>query len=216
VGIGFAVPSNMIRAVMAQLVKHGEVRRGRFGVTSQDLTPDLARAMGLDRSEGVVIVDVAPDSPAARAGLKRGDVVTHANGRRMRSAADLRNQVGLTPVGEEIELTVHRGGETRTLRARIDPIRAGAARSTQAIPELAGAAIGNLESGGRIQAPVVVRVERDSPAWHHGLREGDVIAGVNRRKVRTVEELLSTLKGAQRPVVLNVLRGDTMFALQLR
>ncbi|HZP88990.1 MAG TPA: Do family serine endopeptidase [Burkholderiales bacterium] len=218
VGIGFAVPSNMLRAVMTQLVKYGEVKRGRFGASSQDLTPELAHAMGVAIVDGVVIVDVVPESPAARAGLKRGDIVTHVNGRHVRSSADLHNQVGLTPVGEEIELKIQRASQLHTLRAKIEPIQPGSTRDSQVIPELAGAAIGNLEGGGgvRIQAPVVVRVERGSPAWNHGLRQGDIIAGVNRKKVRTVEELLDALKGAPSPVVLKVLRGDTVFAIQLR
>ena len=216
VGIGFAVPSNMVRTVMNQLVKYGEVKRGRFGAGSQDLTPELARAMGTANVDGVVIVDVVPDSPAARAGLKQGDIVTHVNGRRVRSSADLRNQVGLTAIGEEIDLKILRGNEARNVRARIEPTQTASARAAQVVPELAGAAIGNLESGGRIQAPVVVKVERGSPAWNHGLREGDVIAGVNRRKVRSVDELLGALKGAQRPVLLTIVRGDSVFALQLR
>ncbi|MCW5620723.1 MAG: Do family serine endopeptidase [Burkholderiales bacterium] len=216
VGIGFAVPSNMARAVMVQLIKYGEVRRGRFGATSQDVTPELAQAMDLASSDGVVIVDVAPDSPAERAGLRRGDVVTHVNGRRVRSSADLRNQVGLTPVDEELELKIQRGREVHVMRARIESVQAGVARMAQAVPELVGAAVGNLERGGRQQGVVVVRVDRNSPAWNHGLRNGDVIAGVNRRKVRSVEELLAALKGAARPIVLTILRGDTLFSIQLR
>jgi serine protease Do/serine protease DegQ len=216
VGIGFAVPSNMARAVMAQLIRFGEVRRGRFGASSQDITPELAQAMGLEVAEGVVIVDVLRDSPAHRAGLERGDVVTHVNSRKVRGSADLRNQVGLTPVGEELELRVVRGRETRVLRARIEGVQAGAARLVQAVPELAGAAIGNAESGARAQSVVVVRVERDSPAWNLGLREGDVIAAVNRRRVRSVEELAAALRGAPRPIVLNVVRGEYLFAIVLR
>ena len=216
VGIGFAVPSNMARAVMAQLIRFGEVRRGRFGASSQDLTPELSQAMGLTVSEGVVIVDVVRDSPAERAGLKRGDVVTHVNGRKVRGSADLRNQVGLTPVDEEIELKVQRGREVRTVRARIEPVQSGGARVSQGIPELAGASIGNGEVGGRAQGVIVVRVERDSPAWNLGLREGDVLAGVNRRRVRSVDELVAALRGAARPVVINVLRGEYLFAIVLR
>jgi serine protease Do/serine protease DegQ len=216
VGIGFAVPSNMARAVMAQLIRFGEVRRGRFGASSQDLTPELAHAMGLDVTEGVVIVEVVRGSPAERAGLKRGDVVTHVNGRKVRGSADLRNQVGLTPVDEEIELRIRRGRETRTLRARIEGLQAGAARVTQAVPELAGAAIGDAEAPGRPSGATVVRVERGSPAWNLGLREGDVIAGVNRGRVQSVQELLAALRGATRPIVLNVVRGDYVFAIVLR
>ncbi len=216
VGIGLAVPSNMVRAVMAQLVRYGEVRRGRFGASSQDLNPELAQAMGVATAEGVVIVEVAPGGPAERGGLKRGDVVTHVNGRKVRSSADLRNQVGLTPVGEELEMKVVRAGEARVIRARIEPVQQSTTRTTQSIPELAGAAVGNVDSPGRGQVVIVVRVERDSPAWQHGLREGDLIAGVNRRRIRSVDELLEALRAASRPVVLNMVRGETMFAIILR
>jgi serine protease Do/serine protease DegQ len=211
VGIGFAVPSNMARAVMAQLIRFGEVRRGRFGASGQYLTPELAQAMGLDRAEGVVIVDVVPDSPAERAGLERGDIVTHVNRRKLRGSADLRNQVGLTPVGEEIEIAVVRGGATRTLRVRIEAVQTANARVVQAVPELAGAAIGNAEGGA-----TVVRVERDSPAWNLGLRPGDIIAPVSRRRVRSVEELVALLRGGARPIALSVARGEYVLAIVLR
>jgi serine protease Do/serine protease DegQ len=211
VGIGFAVPSNMARAVMAQLIKYGEMRRGRFGATSQDLTPDLAKALGLSVSEGVVIVEVASGGPAARGGLRRGDVVTHVNGHKVRSSADLRNQIGLLAPGEPVELRIVRDGQTRTIGARIESVPSGRASGREAVPELAGAAVGENEDG-----VVVVTVERGSPAWNHGLRAGDIIAGVNRRPVRTARELLTALSKASRPIVLNVVRGDYVFAIVLR
>jgi Do/DeqQ family serine protease len=211
VGIGFAVPSKMARAVMAQLIKYGEMRRGRFGATSQDLTPDLATALGLNINEGVVIVEVAAGGPAERAGLRRGDVVTHVNGRTIKSSADLRNQIGMLAPGESVELQVVRGAQTQTIRARIESVSAGQARGAEAVPELAGAAVGDSEAG-----VVVVTVEPNSPAFGHGLRQGDIIAGVNRRPVRNVRELLSALSKAARPILLNVVRGDYVFAIVLR
>ncbi len=211
VGIGFAVPSRMARTVMAQLIKHGEVRRGRFGASSQDLTPDLAAALGLKTDEGVVIVEVASGGPAERAGLRRGDVVTHVNGHPVRSSADLRNQVGLLPPGEPVELRVVRDGQPRTIRARIESVPSSRARGAEAVPELNGAAVGDSDAG-----VLVVAVERGSPAWGHGLREGDNIVGVNRRPVRNVRELLAALNAATRPILLNVVRGDYVFAIVLR
>src|SRR5690606_1553846 len=92
VGIGFAIPVHMMRTVVAQLVEHGEVRRGRLGVAIQDLTPGLAQAFELDAREGVVVTEVAPDSAAAEAGLEAGDVITAVNGERVRSASELRNR----------------------------------------------------------------------------------------------------------------------------
>jgi serine protease Do/serine protease DegQ len=216
VGIGFAVPANMARAVMAQILKYGEVRRGRFGATTQDLTPALAKAMNLKSAEGVVVVDVARGGPAERAGLKRGDVVLTVNGRKVRSSADLRNQVGLVPIGEEVELKLLRQGEERIVRARVEPLASAGARAGQAVPELAGASVATLEANGQPQAVVVVGVAEGSPAWDHGLREKDIIAAVNRRKVHSVEELLKALRGASRPLVLSVIRGDYVFAIPLR
>jgi serine protease Do/serine protease DegQ len=211
VGIGFAVPSRMARAVMAQLITHGEMRRGYFGATSQDLTPDLAKARGLDVDEGVIIVEVALGGPAERAGLRRGDVVTQVNGHGVRSSADLRNQIGLLAPGESVELRVVRDGQVRAIRARIESVPSGPARGAEAVPELTGAAVGDSDAGVR-----VVTVEPGSPAWGHGLREGDVIAGVNRRPVRGVRELLLSLSKAGRPILLNVVRGDYVFAIVLR
>jgi Do/DeqQ family serine protease len=127
VGIGFAVPVNMARAVMEQIVEFGEVRRGRIGIAIQDLTPDLAHAMGVRRDEGAVIGTVEPGSPAERAGLRRGDIVVAIDGIPVRSATQIRNRVGLKRVGETVTLTVERDGGRRDLSARIqegpDPVR---------------------------------------------------------------------------------------------
>lgn len=128
VGIGFAVPINMVRRVMEQIVDHREVRRGRIGIAAQDLTPDLAEALGSRRGEGAVIGSVEPNSPAARAGLAKGDIVTAVDGVPVKSAAQRRNAIGLTPVGREISLSYERKGVTATARARIDAGARSAAR----------------------------------------------------------------------------------------
>ena len=119
---------------MAQLIKYGEMRRGRFGATSQDLTPDLAQTLGLSMTEGVVIVEVASGGPAERAGLRRADVVTHVNGHAVKSSADLRNQIGLMTPGDMVELRVLRDGQPRTIRARIEGVT-GRTRGTEVVPE---------------------------------------------------------------------------------
>jgi Do/DeqQ family serine protease len=124
VGIGFAVPSNMVRAVMQQLVKHGEIRRGRIGLTTQDIAPELAKALGAQASQGAVVVEVAKNSPADKAGLRTGDVILAVNGRAVRGSSDLRNQVGLIPVGEEVEFKVLREGQVRMFKARVESLRA--------------------------------------------------------------------------------------------
>jgi Do/DeqQ family serine protease len=121
VGIGFAVPINMVRRVMDQIIAHGEVRRGRIGVAIQDLTPDLAEALGSRSGQGAVIGNVEPGSPAARAGLAKGDVVTAVDGIAVKSAAQLRNAIGLTPLDQKVELTYERKGSSAVTWVRIEP-----------------------------------------------------------------------------------------------
>lgn len=110
VGIGFAVPSNIARNVMRQLLEHGEVRRGRLGLLVQTLTPDLADAMDLPRGAGALVSQVAPDSPAGRAGIERGDVIMSMDGEAVISSADLRARVGMLPIGREVTLTILHDG----------------------------------------------------------------------------------------------------------
>jgi serine protease DegQ len=129
IGIGFAVPISMARRVMEQLIKYGEVKRGRIGVAIQDLTPDLAEGMKTSHTTGAVIARVDPGSPAERAGLHTGDLVVAINGLPVRSGTQLRNMIGLTRIGEEVELTVDRRGAEQRLAVRVDP--AGQAAATR-------------------------------------------------------------------------------------
>ena len=121
VGIGFAVPINMAHSVMEQIVQHGDVRRGRIGISTQDLTPELAESFRAKRTAGALIADVIPRSPADQAGLRKGDLVIAANGVPIRSSTQLRNKIGLTPVGDRIELQVERNGMAQTIPVRIGP-----------------------------------------------------------------------------------------------
>jgi Do/DeqQ family serine protease len=131
IGIGFAVPVNMARRVMDQLVRYGEVKRGRIGVAIQDLTPDLAQAMSTPHTAGAVIARVEPDSPAARAGLRSGDLVVSANGVPVRSGTQLRNVIGLSGVGSAVDLRIDRRGSEYSVAVNIEaaapaPARQGA------------------------------------------------------------------------------------------
>jgi S1-C subfamily serine protease len=131
IGIGFAVPINMARQVMDQLIRYGEVKRGRIGVAIQDLTPDIAQALGTSHAQGAVIARVERGSPAEAAGLRRNDLVLAVNGAPVHSAAELRNRVGLTRIGDEVELTVWRSGGERTLTVRIEQATAERQRARQ-------------------------------------------------------------------------------------
>jgi serine protease Do/serine protease DegQ len=209
VGIGFAVPVVIARAVMDQLVRFGEVKRGRLGLSMQDLVG----------GEAAQIADVAANSPAAQAGLRKGDVVVALNGRPVRSAAELRARLGVVAVGESVELKVQRGSETQTIKAKIGPIDSGAAAAPgQAVAELAGAALAEAERKGlpgRDRAVLVTAVQAGSPAFQHGLRAGDLIVGVNQRRVSSLGELAQALRG-KGPLSLNVLRGEALLSIPVR
>lgn len=212
IGIGFAVPVNMAGTVMEQLTRYGEVRRGRLGIVIQDLTPDLAEALNLDTTHGAVVTQVEPDSAAERAGLMAGDVVVELNDRSISNSKDLRNLVGLTRVGEQIEITLLRDGKRKTVSARIEAPRAVSLEAIEAAPQLRGAVFEKLSSDhplyGEVGGVIVADVDRGSPAWRHGLRKDDVIIAVNRQPVRSVEELSAALKGTARAVALNIIRGN--------
>ncbi len=120
IGIGFAVPINMAREVMEQLIRYGEVRHGRIGVAIQDLTPDLARALGTTRTEGALVARVEPGSAAQHAGLRSSDLIIAVDGAPIHSAAELRNRVGLAQIGDVVQLTVDRRGAERTISVRIE------------------------------------------------------------------------------------------------
>ena len=128
IGIGFAVPVNMARRVMDQLIRYGEVKRGRIGVAIQDLTPDLAQAMSTSRTSGAVIARVEPDLPAERAGLRTGDLVVSANGVPVRSGTQLRNVIGLSGVGSAVDLRIDRKGSEYTVAVNVEAAAATAIR----------------------------------------------------------------------------------------
>ncbi|MBI4192953.1 MAG: PDZ domain-containing protein, partial [Betaproteobacteria bacterium] len=220
VGIGFAVPSNMARAVMGQIVRYGEVRRGRLGIEMGDLSPELAKKIGIGVLEGAVVATVQPGSPAEKAGLRAQDVVIALNGRPIRNAAELRARLGLTPIGDEVELRVNRGGETRALRARIAAPQEYAQGEGQSIPQLAGLQVVEIERGSplyqRIQGLIVAAVERQSRAWQYGFRPGDIIYAVNNRRMRTLAEFQAALRGAERGYAVSLLRGDSSVTITIR
>jgi len=209
VGIGFAVPSVLARAVMDQLIRFGEVRRGRLGIAMQAV---------VGGGEGALITEVEPNSPAAAAGLRKGDVVTALNGRPVRAPAELRARLGVVPAGESVELKLQRGKETQTVKAQIGEIDKSQTAGGQSLAELNGAALAEVERKGlpgKNRALLVTKVESGSPAFGHGIRPGDLIIGVNQRRVTTTQELAKALRASGR-LALNVVRGDFLLTIQLR
>ena len=213
VGIGFAVPVAMAQAVMQQLLEYGEVRRGRLGIIIQDVTPELAEALDLATPRGAVITQVQPGSAAEEAGLMAGDVVIRVDGTEIMNSSELRNRIGLTPVGENIELTVLRDGRRRVIDVEIGTSGQLTLAGGDTFARLRGAEFRNMDPGhpryDDAPGPVVGNVEQGSPAWRSGLRDGDIILAVNRTRVRNVDELSAALESSGPTIALNILRGNT-------
>lgn len=212
VGIGFAIPINMARSIKDQLIKHGQVRRGMLGVLVQDLTPEIAKALKIDRQGGAVIAKVESGSPADGAGLKAGDVIVGVDGQDVHDGADLRNRIGLKDVGDRVMLQFVRDGRsmsvTTTLAARERERVAGADLDER----LAGTVFGIVQEGGRRDLRPggieVLSVDPRSAAYRDGLREGDVITSVNRQAVSTLSDFQSAVRASGGAILFNLVRGD--------
>jgi serine protease Do/serine protease DegQ len=222
VGIGFAVPSNMARVVMSQIARFGEVRRGRLGIDMVDLTPAIAAKLGVPVHEGVVIAGVHPGSPAEKAGLREGDVVVALNGRPLHAAAELRARLGLTPVGDEIELHVLRGKEARRVRARIAPPQDPTTAEGRPVPQMPGMSVVEIERGSPLYQRlrggglIVAGVEQESRAFQAGFRPSDIIYAVNGRRVQTLAQFQKAVGAAKGPYSVSLLRGDFSVTIIVR
>lgn len=229
IGIGFAIPSNMARTVAEQLVRSGSVQRGMLGVGVQPIAPELGKALGLKDTRGVLINSVQPGSPAEKAGLRAGDVVTALNGDTVDDPNALRNRIAGAAPGTEITLTVLRDGHEQQVRARLTSLSTTKDSPSGASPESGptgdrvrlGITVEPLtpdlakQLGVRAgtQGVVVADVDPAGPAAEAGIQPGDLILEVNRQPVRSPAEVGAALqKSGSRPVLLLVVRdGRTLF-----
>jgi len=220
IGIGFAIPVNMARGVMQQLIEHGEVQRGLLGVGTQDLTPELAQVFGIKRKHGAVVALVDPDSPADRAGLKVGDVVVRVNKRPVRNSLDLRNVVGLLRAGSRIELEVIRDGRRQHFIAVITKPQVRQLSGGKLNDRLAGTLLGDIGEGspyyGRINGVQVLKVKPRSQASRAGLRQGDIILSLNRYPVANLSELEQVIRGSRGGLWLNLFREGSQLYIMIR
>jgi Do/DeqQ family serine protease len=230
IGIGFAVPSNMAKNVMDQLVTNGRVHRGLLGVTVQGVTGDLAVGLGLTKTEGAIVSNVTPGGAAEKAGIKRGDVILGYQGRTVTDTNSFRNEIASTKPGSPITLQVMRDGKTIDVKATLEenmPAK-GAGRGGEG-DEHEGAKYGmtvepitpdiarQLELDRDTRGVVISEVDPSGAAASAGLREGDVIQQINGRPVRTGEEVRSALSAAgERPAVLLIQRGNQTSFVPLR
>ena len=216
VGIGFAIPVNMVVSLTAQIIEFGEVRRGRLGVHIQDLTPELAQAFGVEAGSGALISKVMPDSAAKAADLREGDVITMVNGRAIKGATELQNVIGLARADEEIELTYIRDRKSFNKKIRIRAIVAEFGRGIQISESFEGARLEDVDDSSSQNGQPgirVVEVTSGSAAWQSGLRSGDVILSVNRQWVFSLEDLVQIVNGRTSGLLLNIQRGESALFL---
>ncbi|NVK40396.1 MAG: DegQ family serine endoprotease [Oceanospirillaceae bacterium] len=211
VGIGFAIPVNMARASLEQIVEHGEVKRGQIGVAIQDMNPALRKAFKLDNGQrGVLVTDVKKDSEADKAGIESGDLITGVNGRATPTTGDLRNSIAFSDIGETVTLTILRDGKERELDVKVgEPVKLA---GSEIHPLLKGVELEPNPDGG----VKITGLDSTSGAAASGLRPGDVLLSVNRISVSTVEDVEQALAKDKDQVLLQVQRGRGVFFLVLR
>lgn len=209
VGIGFAIPINMAQQITAQLIEHGEVKRGRLGFSAQDLTPELAQAFGISRNKGVVVARVEKDSPADKADMQVGDVIVAVNGREVTSSAQVRNEIGLLRIGDRVEIDILRNGKARALKATLQDKVMKSVQGKKLSTFLAGAEFSEVSEDtarGSISGIEVISVT--GRAASSGLRKGDLILSVNKQRVKSIREMQDALKKNEDAVLLNIQRDS--------
>ncbi len=198
IGIGFAIPSNMVQGIMQQLIKYGEVRRGTLGVMAQNLTPDLATGLDINTEKGALVAVVVPDGLAQSAGIQIGDIITEVNGKAINNSSDLKNSVGLIQIDSPLDMTVLRNGkELRFSTTMTDPKKLKT-QAAQLSPALAGATLAPIEKSiqnfGDVKGVEVLSVDPNSQAWRNGLRPHDIIYIAFDKQVKDLNDLTGVLK----------------------
>lgn len=211
IGIGFAIPSNMAKTVMDQLIEYGNVHRGALGIGAQDLTPELANAFDLNSPNGAAVSIVMPNSPAEKAGLHVGDIIVAVNDTPVKNANDVVNTVAFLRVDTKIKITVIRNNKKLTLSASLADPKKRREESESNDPFLFGVGLKDFTQlspvHGSIHGVLVVSVEEDSNAWQSDLRPGDIITSANQQKIANIDDLHQAADHAHKTLLLNVLRG---------
>ena len=213
IGIGFAIPSNMVKNLTSQMVEFGQVKRGELGILGTELNSELAKAMKVDAQRGAFVSQVMPNSSAAKAGIKAGDVITTLNGKSVSSFAALRAEVGSMPVGSKVSLGLLREGKPVTVTLELQQSSQSQVDSSSIFSGIEGAEMSNK---GQDKGVVVNNVKANSPAARIGLKKGDVIMGANQQPVKNIAELRKILDSKPSVLALNIQRGDTSLYLLMQ
>lgn len=211
IGIGFAIPSNMAKSVMQQLIEYGNVRRGMLGIAAQDITPDLASAFNLSSASGAVVAQVIPNSPAEKAGLQVGDIITAVSDTPVKNANDVVNAVGFMRVNSKADISILRHNKKMDITVVLTDPKRRVQTGIEMDPFFNGVALKNFSISspvhGDVQGVLVISVAEGTNAWRSDLRPGDVIAAANQQKVPSVTDLRKITANTKDNLLLNVLRG---------
>ncbi|WP_444880139.1 serine endoprotease DegP [Citrobacter koseri] len=213
IGIGFAIPSNMVKNLTSQMVEYGQVKRGELGIMGTELNSELAKAMKVDAQRGAFVSQVMANSSAAKAGIKAGDVITSLNGKPISSFAALRAQVGTMPVGSKISLGLLRDGKPVTVNLELQQSSQNQVDSSSIFNGIEGAEMSNK---GQDKGVVVSNVKPNTSAAQIGLKKGDVIVGANQQAIKNIAELRKILDSKPSVLALNIQRGDSTIYLLMQ
>ncbi len=214
VGIGFAIPSNMVMTIKESLVKHGEVRRGLLGVTTQDLTPELVSAFNLKNKQGAAISRIEDNSPAAKAGLEPGDIIVAANGRQIKNSHDIRNIIGLMQIGDKVNIEYFRGNDKKEVTAVIGKQERPQLAGNKLHYTLQGTVLSSTQKD-QVEGVLIEKIDTSSGAWKVGLRPGDVIVSANRYRIHNLDEL-KQVTDPNSGLLINIQRGSEGFFVVLK
>lgn len=216
VGIGFAIPANMMKSLVDQILEYGEVRRGRLGISGQDVGAGLAEAMDLSVNKGAFVSGVEADTAAAKGGIQAGDIIVAVNGNDIQSFHELRAKIGTLGADAKVKLTLVRKGKEMDIDVVLGHANQNEIAAQDVHPALQGAILtnGNTQSG--TSGVVISEMEERSPAARTGLQKGDVIVGANRNRVKSLAELRRVLEKTDGVVALNIKRGRNSMYLVIR
>lgn len=212
VGIGFAIPINMVKDVAQQIVKFGSVHRGLMGIFVQHLTPELAQAMGYPEDfQAALVSQVNENSPAEQAGLKAGDVITQINNTKITQATQVKTTISMLRVGSEAKIVIKRNGKEITLKAMVTDVKKHEQKLQSENPFLYGIALRNFEQDspmhGHVVGVQVVGASENSAGWRAGIRPGDVIVSANNQPITNTHDLQTIAKQKKQQLLVQVLRG---------
>jgi len=213
IGIGFAIPSNMMNNLAKQIIEFGEVHRGVLGVSGRSVNSEIAKAMELETNQGGFIEQVMPDSAANEAGIKPGDVITKVNGKSIKTFNELRGKIGSIGAGKKVELTIVRNGDEQEFTVKLKQSQANNVAAASIHRMFEGAKLENKNNNNGV---IVSDIEEDSPAELVGLQSGDLITAINRTRINNVADLRSYLKDRKGVFALNIIRDNYSQYLMIR